>query len=187
MTFIINSCRVMKNSRVITSHHHQMELLLKPVVFALFIDSCDEESSSCGFVTVNISVWCHLPSSCWSYRFLVNSLCQTMKWASAGTVHGMPFPGCGHISPRTASLTPIPFAAIFAAKVHTHSPTLPLVSSLHQIQFLLLHAPCRAQEKGVREAVLGEMCPPFPLLYQFQFLLLRAPRRAQGRGSGRQS
>ena len=47
-----------------------------------------------------------LSSSC-----VVNSLCQTMKWASAGAVegvHGMLSPGCFHISPRTASLTPFP-------------------------------------------------------------------------------
>ena len=84
-----------------------------------------------------------LSSSC-----VVDSLCQTMKWISAGAVegvHGMLFPGCGHISHGTASLIPFPFVAVFAAKVHTHSPTLPLVSSLHQIQFLLLHTPCRAQ------------------------------------------
>ena len=126
-----------------------------------------------------------LSSSC-----VVNSLCQTMKWASAGAVegvHGMLFPGCGHISHRTASLTPFPFVAVFAAKVHTHSPTLPLVSSLHQIQFLLLHTTRRAQGKGVREAVLGEMWSPFPLLHQFQFLLLRTPCVEQGRGSGSQS
>ena len=123
-----------------------------------------------------------LSSSC-----VVDSLCQTMKWASTGAVkgvHGMLFPGWGHISHRTASLTPFPFAAIFAAKVHTHSPTLPLVSSLHQIQSLLFHAPCRAHGKGVREAVLGEMWPPFPLLHQFQFWVLRTLRGVQGRGQG---
>ena len=129
-----------------------------------------------GWIPVGLSSLC-----------IVDSLCQTMKWASAGAVegvHGMLFPGCGHISHRTASLTPFPFAVVFAAKVHTHSPTLPLVSSLHQIQFLLLHAPCRAQGKGVREAVLGEMWAPLPLLHQLQFLLVRTPCRALGRGSG---
>ena len=79
------------------------------------------------------------------------------------------FPGCGHISHRTASLSPFLFAAVFEAKVNTHSPTLPLVILLHKIHFLLLHASHRVQGKGVREAVLVRCGHPFPCSMNFNF------------------
>ena len=80
---------------------------------------------------------------CWipvglSCSCVVDSLCQPMKWRIAGAfegVHDFLFSGCIHISHMTDSLTPFPFAAVFAAKVNTHSSILPLVSSLHQMHF----------------------------------------------------
>ena len=105
---------------------------------------------------------------------VVNSLCQTMKWDSTGAVegvHGILFPGCGHISLRTASRTHFPFVDVFAVKVCTHSPPphYPWLFPCIKYNFCSSTLLAGDTERGSVRQSWGRCSHPFPCSINFNF------------------
>ena len=123
-----------------------------------------------------------LSSSC-----VDDSLCQTMKWASAGAVegvHGMLFQGCGHISHRTASLYPSPLQPSLQPRSTHTPPHCPWLVPCIKFNFCSSTLLAEHRRRGSGRQSRGRCGHPFPCSINFNFCssALLAEHRKGGQG-----